>query len=154
MVSKTSTMWMEMENKMKINKSSWHYRLVKLGDPWDIPDDLCSYVRLLIWNIMGVSFTFALGIFLVVVGIWSPIHLVLYGIPDQQSALYGFYIIGSMVDVAVLICIIFYIIDWVREYLLEHREVKPPKPIKEPSFIKKAWKGFKEKTCYKIDFED
>ena len=24
----------------------------------------------------------------------------------------------------------------------------------EPSFIKKAWEGFKEKTCYKINFED
>ena len=139
---------------MKINKKSWHYRLVKLGDPWDIPDDLCSYVRLLIWNAMGVSSTFALGTFLVVVGIWSPIHLVLYGIPDQQSALYGFSIIGSMVDAGVVVISIIYFLERVREYRLEHRKDKPPKPIKEPSFIKKAWKGFKEKTCYKIDFED
>ena len=101
---------------MKINRSSWHYRLIKMGDSWEIPTDLCSYVRLLIWNILVVLFTVALCTILIGAGIWSPIQLVLYGVPDQHSMMYGFSVIGSLVDVVVLVVTIMHFLERTREY--------------------------------------
>jgi hypothetical protein len=42
---------------MIINQNSWHYKVVKsFRSDWEIPDNLCSYVRSLFFRLIGIVF--------------------------------------------------------------------------------------------------
>lgn len=54
---------------MIIDKNSWHYKIINFGRDKSLPQNLCEYIRLLIWKLIIFSFvscfvlfiTYALG---------------------------------------------------------------------------------------------
>jgi hypothetical protein len=71
--------------------------------------------------------------------------------------------VGLVLDVGLLLgCVVFLISDW----LADRRELKRQKFYdeyvknnykkveKKPSFVITAWRTFKDKTCFRIEFED
>lgn len=149
-------------NKLKFKKNSWHYKLALFASEdnlQSIPDNFCSYFWKVILGIFMFTMTIIFGIILTFVTIVSPLLYLFVGIQ------YEFFlpipvevVIGLAVDSIVFVLNVMYQIS-------EWRETKRQKDYdaweangykhqeKTPSFIQTSWNTFKDKTCFKIEFE-
>ena len=145
-----------MEAKL-YNKDSWHYRLAKtygLNDDlrWGYPTDICEYTRsIMLGMLVVVCLAIGPGIL-----IGSIVDSILYW---TFSA-----IVGSMIEpniFAVLGTAVFFLSSIVGACygldnlikLLSKKHSKKIMKHKEPSFIVSAYRAFKEKYCFEIEFK-
>ena len=151
-------------NTLKFNKNSWHYQLVRaVKDEWHISDNFCGYF----WDViisgsillLMLAMT-AMCLFILVV---APLLYLAVGLQYQFFELPKEVAVGLVLDAGILVgCIICLISDW----LADRRELKRQKFYdeyvknnykkveKKPSFVITAWRTFKDKTCFRIEFED
>jgi hypothetical protein len=102
----------------------------------------------------------AIGLFVLVV---SPLLYLVVGLQYQFFEPPDEVLIGSGLDTGLLlVCGGFLFSDWLAERKQRKRDrdyeefVKNNyrKVEKKPSFIVSAWRTFKDKTCFRIEFED
>ena len=146
---------------MKINKSSWHYKLVYTYCDHYVPRNLCPYIRslvasLLLWALLicGVTAISALMLTPLVVSVpidlsvlamilWAGLGLVLLKvseynlIPDYKWNIVVFDITAFLAKVKKVL-----------------RLEPKPKKIKKPSIFATYLKAVHDKTCPVIKFED
>ena len=138
---------------IKINKNSWHYRLIDkyTTEPvWHI-DNFCEYF----WGV-------ARGIFSVflIIGCGSIISWIMVGEPIMY-AITGFDPVfldgndGLQIGLMIWGIILFvFSISFTTLKYQEYKDAHSKKYVDEPdSFIYTAYKSFKDKVCFKIEYE-
>lgn len=134
---------------LKVRKSSWHYRLWRLGreNPNSEPKDLCRYF----WHItlLKILLPATLGA-LVLVGIGGLLY-VIYGHPLQT----GFILIGVLLSAAGVVGL-FFCIQKLHDRHLERRQERRnnPQPPKEPSLFREMLMARKRSMCPLIEVID
>ena len=116
---------------MKINKNSWHYRLVESVDVVSLYGrrDICSYTRAVIGTI------FILFVDLMLFGMLLAILAKLfYESPVGTATALGVAILGFYLAFRIV------------------RSVDDPK--KEPGFVKQAYRSWKDKYCIRVEYVD
>ena len=149
------------------SSKSWHYKLANVGVQrvWDFEEiDICSYIRKVLAGALVFVAAFfgatAIAIFFgygfITLGMWfvdcltsgnwvlpNPIAgLILFTI---LLIVFGFIIVGVRI-------LLEKAIDKFVDYTIEHRHPQLVKE-KEPSFIAAAYRKFKDKTCFRINFK-
>lgn len=144
-----------------LKTDSWHYRYLEFSTDRRVKyryNDLCSYVRALTWYFILHLITLVIGIFLSFgVGtailnpeivrhfLWNSWILTILAL-SLTGVLALILCTGTILLLTVgigLSCI------WVKENLQSTKEG----PGSSPGFIRLAWRGIKNKTCVRIDFD-
>ncbi len=151
-------------NTLKFNTKSWHYRLVRfIKNEWEISDNFCGYFWDVVMSGIVLLLMLAMVIFCLFVLVVAPLLYFVVGLQYQFFEPTNEVVIGLFFDAVLLvICVICLFSDW----LADRRELKRQKQLdeyvknnyrtveKKPSFVMTAWRTFKDKTCFRIEFED
>jgi hypothetical protein len=144
---------------LTFKKDSWHYKAAMfVFDSWQIPNDLCGYVRHVIWGglmfILLMSFCAALacgvGYLLCMWLHWlfQMISTMSFIAPSDEAVIVNV-ILGVIAACGAAILAIKLIVDYkndMRQKRYEEGYVEP-----EPGFLRVAYRSFKDKTCFKIN---
>ena len=149
------------------SSKSWHYKLANVGIQrvWDFEEiDMCSYIRkvlagAIVFSVMVAGFSFIAWFFgfgYITLGIWL-FDCLSTGVVTAPNPIAG--LVGLSTLLVLFLFIVFGIksllnkaIDKFVDYTIEHQHPQLVKE-KEPSFIALAYRKFKEKTCYRINFK-
>lgn len=150
---------------LQFNKKTWHYKLVSYTmDEHHISDNFCGYFWSVICCMIGWSMCISFLITLFYIMILSPlIYLAVvlqYGLFEASQIVVG----GVTLDLILLFgMIFFYTFDvWIPKKQEERRKRNYEKMLAKleetpiptpPGFIVTAWRTFKYKTCFKIEFK-
>jgi hypothetical protein len=140
---------------LEFKRNSWHYFLAtKVGDYDEDSNDFCSYVRNFI---LGGAFLAAMsGVMLFLLYAIGRECYAFYTCFFTKACTYGSFESGFAIFVAIiaLVVLIIWFCCWNGNRLRERRwaieEGRLPQP--KPSFVKTAYKSFKEKTCFRVEF--
>ncbi len=151
-------------NTLKFNKKSWHYQLVRaVKDEWHISDNFCGYF----WDVIISGSILLLMLAMITMCLFilvvAPLLYLAVGLQYQFFELPKEVAVGLVFDVGLLLIYVWFLVsDW----LADRRELKRQKFYdeyvknnykkveKKPSFVITAWRTFKDKTCFRIEFED
>lgn len=132
-----------------MKRESLHYKLAKIGnsnnDLWDV--SICEYIRKVFWG--GVLALFITVLLCFLVG-W-----VCVGLYEIVGAIFGFSTLApaamTLMGVSGGIVVIA-----TYHYVKEKWEYKSRDLLKKDnkSFVSSAYKSYKEKICFKVNFED
>lgn len=131
---------------------SWHLWVANFGEKRIDPEcgtDICEYTRAflsgLFWLVVTTCMLTGLaswvGFSIYDLGCW------MFGDADHKLLPYTYIM---LISIAVLALIVLY--AWVKVEL-QNRPVKPGAP-KKPSFAGLAYRKFKDKTCFRIKFNE
>lgn len=150
-----------------LKKNSWHYWLAtNIGDYKEYQKDFCAYVRSVLFSIIAGAF---------IVALFGSIGLfILYAIGREVYALYTCVIsgwigistvcsygkfedatTGAFAGLAVCAAILAVIVllykrkERIRKEIYAGRRKMP-----EPSFVALAYRSLKEKTCFRVEFQE
>ncbi|KKL71268.1 hypothetical protein LCGC14_2096640 [marine sediment metagenome] len=153
---------------MKIDRRSWHYRLLSkiYNNGWrndyGVPKDLCRYMRKLVLTIVGFTVVIAIvvptligGVILVpLMAIYSPdtVHEALSFIPSPVITTIVF--IGMFIWLAAVIISLGMLGDYIGSKILNFRFPVNPKGKREKrvGIFAAWWRAHKEKVCPIIEF--
>lgn len=140
---------------INFKKSSWHYRLANTFYDAYLEDtmSICDYSLIVAKSLLAFIVSIAFVIFLLVGFIIAPIAYVVHGfmhsffISEKTPTLIG---IGSMMlFVDIILGFILAI-----TYLHALYRMRRPKTIKQqPTFVKLAYRSFRDKFCVPVKFE-
>lgn len=145
-----------------IKTNTWHYKFLTkfIGvRRYDRPRDRCSYVRAVIgYSLLTVVMT-VIVTFMGVFFIGGTINAIGYAIcyvlglngPFLDAPAIAF---GLLACLVVVVLSIIYGIPYVFESIAIKNAERNELTEKTPGFFKMAWSSFKEKTCYRIEYED
>ncbi len=151
-------------NTLKFNKNSWHYQLVRaVKDEWHISDNFCGYFWDVIISGSILLLMLAMTAMCLFVLVVAPLLYLAVGLQYQFFEPPKEVAVGLVFDVGLLLIYVWFLVsDW----LADRRELKRQKFYdeyvknnykkveKKPSFVITAWRTFKDKTCFRIEFED
>lgn len=140
------------------NKNSWHYKIANWMD-YD-PDyhgsDICSYTRRIGLGLLFIGLAFVLTSVLCYALVQALFGLVF----SLAVGMWIVSVIGEITLIAIgtisgFIAVLF-LVGWFSQKLHERRERRYAKRLTEPegpdSFVKHAYKSWKEKYCVNIKF--
>lgn len=134
---------------LKIRRTSWHYRLWKLGrQAHTKPRDLCRYF----WHLLIVKLLLPLvGAAFVLLGIGSLIY-VIWGHPLESAMI----VVGILLAVALVVGLVLLIRKLYERHLrlVKERSKLPPEPEPEPSVLFTYLAARKKKLCPLIEVVD
>ena len=109
-------------------------------------EDICSYTRAVAMGVLGVLFRIALFSLVVVITLGGLIPWVAF------MLMHGLVEIGPLATVNVILDGVFSIFALLiyGEYLMKQHGLNVE--IKPPSFVKEAYRSFKDKTCVQVEF--
>jgi hypothetical protein len=139
---------------INLNAKSWHYFLaVTIGGFQSDSGDFCSYVRWVIAGAIALAFiTTAVGIMagialLGAFGIgYALVHL-LFGIAMFNNPI--ILICSIITSVVITFFALMLIVGYLKDKWNNREQVEKP-----DSFVKSAYKSFKDKVCFKVDFNN
>ena len=135
---------------MKINKKSWHYRIVKAYESyeWQIKTNLCGYF----WQVVKASLLFTLLFTAVMFWSWNGIYTVFV------TPINGF-LLGAAIVWWVFVGMILGSSSsaigsthWLQTPIRLPKRAQRVKPYKEPSLLRKYMKAQHDKVCPTLDF--
>lgn len=135
------------------SKNSWHYWLAsEFGSlrVWEY-DDICTYTRAVLRGMFWGSVVFAI---LLGLAYWLLITIVWWVVVLQ----YGFLEVPSAITMTVMIFIatvsvaVNYSVKWLKRTI--HNNKSGRIETKDPGFITKAYRSWKDKTCVSISFTE
>lgn len=135
---------------LKLNKNSWHYKMVhrhdRFFDEYDL--DICSYMRKVIYGVfmyilatLIVTFAATAGSILIIETILSIAFGIYYGM-DLFSE------IGAAGILLLFVGVIAYMVFSTIKMLTNRVDTA----IKHDGFVKNAYKSYKEKFCARVEF--
>lgn len=134
---------------MNINKSSWHYKLIKhFNCGWDIPDSLCPYVRAVLMYMVVCVFMACAAAALGIVFIWGPIQTWL-GWAGLMVLTEHQYVAGIVVHTIYALGLT----SWAVKKFYIDRPSSKPQPPKEPSIFMEYIKAKKHRFCPTLTFK-
>lgn len=136
-----------------LKKDSWHFWVAnfmakRVRPEWDEGNDICSYTRAffggLFWLTMAVVFSVG-GVCWVGASLWSIFsYLFLDAAKIEFHTQLFLFMVGTLG--------LFVAIIAAKIKIQEYREDHPAKE-KPPGFVKLAYRKFKDKTCFRLNFE-
>lgn len=149
--------------EMKIAKNSWHYRLMlKMYEhDWQIPTDLCRYVRSLLWRafwllVAGVVLAVLACVVLFVL-IVAPLAVFVYlytGMPELEWAREGGLTVWT--GYGALFCIYLFVrTKMIAEDKLRARaraRTGAGLPPPEPNIFVQRYRDWRNKVCTQLEF--
>lgn len=138
---------------LTFNRNSWHFKLALFGDRRRTPDDLCTYIRYVIYGffeILAITIMSAIMIAGLSYAFWDAVFAIGFSLYYGIMLIYG----GTWVTIIIfsILCFIAFIV-WMHS-LGVFTSIKESIPtLKEDSFVRQAYKSHKEKYCAKIDFK-
>lgn len=141
---------------INLNKKSWHYWLATNVGSFDTDSgDFCAYVRSVLGNGFLVLFLSAIAAAISVFLLAGVTNIVVFLFDYFTGGHYTlgnnpFFFAGSVTLLLISVCggFSFGLMKF-RNWRNERRENQPPKP---DSFAKSAYASFKEKVCFKVEF--
>lgn len=138
-----------------LKSDSWHYWIANFAERrvTTSGSDICSYTRAfiagMIWFLIVAFLSTTLSIWALVsivdIGNW----LIFGGYLPPYSQVFGLVVV-AMAGILGTVAGIMYTKDQIHERSLRNIEANRDKP---PSFVKLAYRKFKDKTCFKINFQ-
>ena len=136
---------------MKINKKSWHYRIVRgyENHEWDIKENLCGYF----WQVGKASLLFTL--LFTAVMFWTGNAIYAVFVAPTDGLLMG---IATVWWVAVGLASGVFASEaldadhWSQIPIRLPKRTQRVKPYKEPSLLRKYMKAQHDKVCPTLDF--
>lgn len=143
---------------INLKAKSWHYFLaVKLGNFNPNSGDFCSYVRNVLFGlVLGSMFAAVVG-FLGAIAMGAIVNVSLYlyhwivGTAYVANAFAQFATIATGV---ILLAIGFIFGSLVVREKLDDRKMAKAALNEPDSFLKSAYKSFKDKVCFKVNFDN
>ncbi len=154
---------------MKIDRRSWHYRLLKkiYNNGWrndyGIPNDLCRYMRKLVLTIVGFTVVIAIVAPTLIGGVILVPLVAMYSLDTVQEALSFIpfspvittaIVMGMFIWLAAVIISIGMLGDYIGSKIINFRFPVTPKEQREKrvGIFATWWKAHKEKVCPIIEF--
>ena len=137
---------------MKINKKSWHYRLINISKEheWDIKNNLCGYFRQVVGAIIFFTFLSTIVLF------WSGNAIYAVFVTPTDGFLLGIAMVWW-----VLVGIIFGSVSgaidnnhWLQLPIRLPKRVPRVKTHKEPGIVRQWMKAKHDKVCPVLEFTD
>ena len=152
---------------MRIDRLSWHYRLLNkfyntgFGSDYGIPNDLCRYVRKLVLTIVGFTGVIAIVVPTLVGGVILIPLMAMY--PDTVQEALSFLpspvigivaVIGAFIWIAAVIISLGMLGDYIGSKIINFRFPVNPKGKREKrvGIFAAWWRAHKEKVCPIIEF--
>ena len=139
-----------------LNANSWHFRMANYGEK-RIGDysvrhgtDFCTYLRAVVTGVCRAAMIFSLALAAAAWVGYSLYDIVLFLINTQREIFPTTFLFFTMAFTFGVLVLLGLSLD-------AHRERVFRKGIKQedkPGFISLAYRKFKDKTCFKIKFED
>ena len=134
-----------------MKRNSWHYKLAKMGNQdqriWSGDMSICEYTRKVIFG--GILFAFIMSF--LGIAVWF-LGSALYEI---VGAIFGFAVLGPAGAVFISLFFIFGSLALyikAKDVLTDRvRNIEREEPN---SYFGKAYKSYKEKVCFAVEFED
>lgn len=149
------------------SNKSWHFKLANVGVQrvWDFEQiDICSYIRkvlagAIVFSVMVAGFSFIVWVFgfgYITLGIWL-FDCFSTGVVTAPNPIAGLVGLGTLLVLFAYIVIgikslLNKAIDKFVDYTLKDWQPQVVKE-KEPSFITLAYRKFKDKTCFRVNFK-
>ena len=146
---------------LNFSRNSWHYRFIaSMKDERYISNNICGYFWDFVFCCLAAALVFAVVVIVLYVMGVAPLMWLWVSIKFGYLDPHAEAIVGVFFDIlAIHIAGFFYISDvWLPAYYeakrlkdyaaMQRGEYKP----KSDSFVKAAWKKFKNKTCARIEF--
>ena len=144
---------------IKINKNSWHYKFVEeFNSSWTVRDcaSFCEYLKLFWWSIVSTVLSIAAGVIIGLLLI-APLMFLFGGFVDNiwvdfndPSPTGAFVIMGFLIYFIVPAGII----SDKLQARAKAKRLECASASKQPGFFSLAWKSFREKVCFKIEFTE
>jgi amino acid transporter len=139
---------------LEFKKASWHYRLAKKAG-YEEDGDFCTYVRSFLWGALLMVLLTALVLF----GLYAlgRLSYSAYTCSFTKVCTYGEFEKTVLMGIGVIIgCVAYiYALIWVqnRRWRIRGEIRRGERPEPGPSFVAMAYKSYKEKTCFKVEFK-
>lgn len=150
-----------------LKKNSWHYWLAtNIGDYKEYQNDFCAYVRSVLFSIIagalivttfggiGLFILYVIGrevhaLFTCVISGWFGISTVCsYGKFEEAATSF---LVGLAICAAIIAVIVF---SCKRKERIRKEIYAGRRKMPEPSFITLAYRSLKEKTCFRVEFQE
>ena len=137
---------------MEINKKSWHYRLATAYGPMSTYRDeldICRYIRsVLIGSLIACIVASGLGSAIASISVFVMHVLMLDGNIEDPIAVAGLFLVIILVTILSVVAA-----TEVKEYVERNYVFKKKEAtLKKPGLLKMAYRRFKEKTCFYVEF--
>jgi hypothetical protein len=143
-----------------LKKDSWHMRVANFGGTrigkyqQEYGTDICTYTRAFLWGALGIIASVIVSVAFIV---W--LGFALYGLGAyalgaiSELPLETFVLLG-ICFVALLTITLAFLTEKFHDYKREKRlrQYASGLPPPEPGFVTLAYRKFKNKTCFKIEF--
>ena len=133
--------------KIKINRDSWHYKIADAFDTAYKCDDICSYNRKIIKNLIAFAILATLGI-----AVLASISQALVGL--VFALIYGLDILTPWSEAVLIVVSVFLgslsvvmVGNSIADYFYYRKQEK-----KKDMFLSEAYRAFKEKYCARIEY--
>lgn len=132
-----------------MKRNSWHYKLAKIGNDnntiWDI--SICEYIRKVFWG--GILFLFMTALLCVVVG-WLGM-----GLYEIVGSVAGFSTLGPAAYVIFgLLALIGFGVGSYHAKQAWQKKSKDLLKKDNKSFVSTAYKSYKDKICFRVEFDE
>lgn len=142
---------------LKFSSKSWHYELAHTFTKYPETGNFCAYVRAVIMGFMYcitfiVIVSAALYVFVIDPLAWL-VYYINYGILELETG--NVMLVTEIFAFLFAVYDVFYkdrLVDWLDEKRYE-RLKKKYSTTKKDSFIKSAYRSFKDKVCFRVEFE-
>lgn len=140
---------------MRINTSSWHYRLIKFTTPSRlyIPEDLCQYFWALVRSFLVCFVLIGAATGFVLLLVLAPLMLWLTG--SVHIVLLGSYVFSWAITIAVIIELF---IPELNNHPFWGKRLVPKihthNKEKRTSLLRMWWQAKKERVCPRLEFVD
>jgi hypothetical protein len=134
-----------------------------MKNDWYISDNFCGYFWNVVFSGLIVLYFTAMVAICLFVLVVAPLLYLVVGLQYQFFEPPKEVAVGLVFDIGLLlVCVVFLFSDWLAERKQRKRDRdyeefvtnNYKKVEKKPSFIATAWRTFKDKTCFRIEFED
>ena len=135
-------------NTIKLNRNSWHYKLVNLLTSYLDTDhpDICGYRSALL-----MSFVWILLILICATLTMDVVCDTLIGL--SFSLFYGQWMLSVMAQVTIMMAMAI-IAGAFSVYMLRWLSTKRTSPKADPGFVRQAFRSWKDKYCSRIEIVD
>jgi hypothetical protein len=142
---------------IKINQNSWHYHVATSYTDGNVrwATSICEYNRKVFMGLVSIALIIlasSLALLILLSPIFYTILYLIYGLPIDPDSNEGALLVAGIGCYLVILGI--YLIHLFTEWKQEKLDEECRTGIeRKDSYIKSAWKSFKDKVCVKVEWE-
>ena len=142
---------------INLRKKSWHYAVAMFGTPYIVDHvDICTYSGMVFKGVLAIIATILVIPVIILSMFDAPISFVLMLITGHTIPFISIMTcsIGGVLYGMLLIRMVFLLINMALDRYRSYRNNGFQKQDKKDSFLKNAYRSYKDKYCVKISFTE